>query len=269
MDSDREVIIKGLLATGAVHVTALNVLEAVKHGGAESRRELLKLLRQLSPPGKGVLAMPNDLLERAARAFSTNEARFATDSTSAREVLDGDIEAEDELSTRMTEWAESVEDPFKQAHLDGRKKFQDIFRQSPEERPKSRAAAMRQSCGNDDLMHFFVSRAYAQYVGQELEPTEARDLLRAYPEWALHWLGWVHQWYERAVQPTRYGWRRKPGTIDLSFAVYLPLCDRFVTADEGQFRALRMLNVYNKSLNETRRTEVLLYNQFLRRLIVD
>ena len=269
MDSDREVIIKGLLATGAVHVTALNVFEAVKHGGAESRRELLKLLRQLSPPGKGVLAMPNDLLERAARAFSTNEARFATDSTSAREVLDGDSEAEDELSKRATEWAESVEAPFKQAHLDGREEFQDIFRQSPGERPNSRAAAIRQSCQNDDLMHSFVSPAYAQHVGQELDSSEARNLLRTYPEWALHWLGWVHQWYERGVQPIGYGWKRKPGAIDLSFAVYLPLCDRFVTTDKGQFRALRMLNVYNRSLDETRRTEVLLYDQFRRRLVLN
>ena len=213
--------------------------------------------------------MPNKLLENCAEAFSKQAHSFVKGSLDARAVLDGDIEAEDELSTRTTEWAESVEAPFKQAHLDGREEFQEIFRQVPEERPKSRAAAMRQSCGNDDLMHFFVSQAYAQYVGQELEPARARSFLRTNPEWALHWLGWIHQWYERGVQPVAYGWRRKPGTIDLSFAVYLPLCDRFVTDDKGQFRALRMLNVYNKSLDKTRRTEVLLYNQFRRRLIVN
>ena len=68
------------------------------------------------------------------------------------------------------------------------------------------------------------------------------------------------------MQESGYGHKGKAGTIDLSCAVYLPFCDRFVTAaDVGQREALRLINVHNSRVPRTR---VISYDDFRGRLLV-
>ena len=267
-EPDCAAIVRGLLSANTVLVTKLNVLEALKHGSTTHREGLLKLLRQLAPPGRAVLMLPNDLLDRAAKAFAERESRFEAGSSGARAVLDGEIIADDKASGQAITWTAKLEEPFKKAHEDARIVFQSLFNEVHEDRPKSRAGAIRYICSNDDLVHTFVGNSYKAFTGTALERRDVRELIKAFPEWGLHWLGWIHEWYERAVQPTNYSAKRKPGTLDLWFGIYLPLCDRFVTSDNGQYRALRMINVLNKKINTARQTQVIKYKEFRRCLLV-
>ena len=83
------------------------------------------------------------------------------------------------------------------------------------------------------------------------------------PQWPLYLAGWGHEMFARAIRSSNYGIRGKPGTLDLWCAIYLPICDRFVTNDDGQYRALRVLNVLNKRFFETpTKTHVLRYERF-------
>ncbi|MGQ0834665.1 MAG: hypothetical protein ACT4O5_07020, partial [Gammaproteobacteria bacterium] len=91
----------------------------------------------------------------------------------------------------------------------------------------------------------------------------AYDSLVREPAWSLYFLGYAYALSRRSVVESGYSARANAGAIDLGQAVYLTLCDRFVANDHAQFKALRLLNVFNKK----RRTEVLLYPAFRRRLL--
>jgi hypothetical protein len=83
------------------------------------------------------------------------------------------------------------------------------------------------------------------------------------PQWPLYLAGWGHEMFARAIRRSNYGAKGKPGALDLWCAIYLPVCDRFVTNDDGQYRALRLLNVLNKRFFETpTKTQVLRYHRF-------
>jgi hypothetical protein len=69
--------------------------------------------------------------------------------------------------------------------------------------------------------------------------------------------------HKRSIEREGFSAKRNAGAVDLGQAVYLTLCDRFVTDDYAQYHALRILNVFNTK----RRTEVLKYDTFRRRLL--
>jgi hypothetical protein len=82
------------------------------------------------------------------------------------------------------------------------------------------------------------------------------------PAWQLYSLGYAYAIHQRAIQEQNFSEMRNAGAIDLGQAVYLTLCDHFVTNDQAQYRGLRLLNV----LNTKRRTEVMRYDTFRNRL---
>jgi hypothetical protein len=47
--------------------------------------------------------------------------------------------------------------------------------------------------------------------------------------------------YVRSVKVTHFSKKRNPGSIDTQQAIYLTLCNVFVTADEEQYKMLRLL----------------------------
>jgi hypothetical protein len=83
------------------------------------------------------------------------------------------------------------------------------------------------------------------------------------PAWPLYFLGYAYAVYRRAIQERDFSERRNAGAIDLGQAVYLTMCDRFITNDRAQYRALRLLN----AVNTKGRARVLSYDSFRGRLL--
>src|SRR5260370_7406637 len=92
-----------------------------------------------------------------------------------------------------------------------------------------------------------------------------RTFCQELPAWPLYLTGWAHSLYHRALKLQHFGATSNPGTVDLMSAIYLSHCDYFVTADAGQRRALRVLNMFNTRLP---RTQVISYQEFRRRLVI-
>ena len=70
-------------------------------------------------------------------------------------------------------------------------------------------------------------------------------------------MGYACAIYQRAVQEQCHGHKRNPGLLDLWSAIYLPICDVFVTQDTRQRRALKILNKANR-----RPSQILSYAQW-------
>ena len=197
-------------------------------------------------------------------------ARAATARVNADENLEGlwialnqpsllDQEARDEVLAWAAEW----EDDFSEAVAGDREQFQSLFRKAPSERPKATASTLRAYLSKKEECRSLINNVYKRQTRKHLTDSEYEVLVRE-PVWPLYFLGYAYAVHQRGIQEQNFSGTRNAGAIDLGQAVYLTLCDRFVTDDRAQYRGLRLLNV----LNSKRRTHVMRYDTFRNRLLV-
>ncbi len=265
-DLEREPIIKAILSVGSFRITAYNVIEAVKTTEANRRTRLIELMRQLAN-GTRPLDRPNTILLTYAEAHA---ARAGAARVNVDENLEGlwialnepallDQEAKDEVLA----WAKEWEDDFSETVAGDRDQFQSLFRKAPHERPKTTASTLRAYLSNKDECYSLIRDVYTRQTGKQLTNSEYGVLVRE-PVWPLYFLGYAYAIHQRGIKDESFAKKRNAGAIDLGQAVYLTLCDRFVTDDRAQYRGLRLLNV----LNSKRRTKVMRYDTFRSRLFV-
>lgn len=262
-DKEREPIIKTILGISSFRVTAYNVIEAAKTTDANRRSRLIELMRQLAN-GTRPLDRPNTILltyadAHAARASSApvnEDANLAGLWIALNEPNLLDQEAKEEGSA----WTEEMEAAFSKIVAD-RNLFQPLFRKSPNERPKTTAATLRVYLNAKEEYRSLIMDIYKDQTKQLLTNSEFEVLVRE-PAWQLYSLAHAYAIHQRAIQEQNFSKMHNAGAIDLWQAVYLTLCDRFVTNDQAQYRGLRLLNV----LNTKRRTEVMRYDTFRSRL---
>lgn len=72
-----------------------------------------------------------------------------------------------------------------------------------------------------------------------------RELIERIIHHSEHWRfflsSMVYGMYLRSVRTINFGRLKNPGSIDTQQAIYLTVCDTFVTADRHQHRMLRLL----------------------------
>lgn len=265
-DPEREVITQALLGVASFRITAYNVLEAAKTGDLGRRSDLIALMRRLADR-KRPLDRPNTILLN----YATAHAEHASSATVNRdEKLEGLWVAlnephliDEEARSEALNWAKEHEDDFCRVIAGDRDQFQKLFQEEPRARPKSTASTIREYLKKKEECHSMVSDVYDRHIGRPLSDSEYRDLVRE-PVWRLYFVGYAYAIHQRSIQAEGFSARRNAGAVDLGQAVYLALCDRFVTNDQAQYRALRLLNVFNTK----RRTEVMRYDTFRNRLLV-
>lgn len=262
-DPAGDAIVTGLLATNIVRVSALNVLEAARTADIARRRALIRLLKFMTG-NERPLEMPNVLARRAIAAYGR---KSPTLDWSIDHELDalwqalGDSDSVDEaLRAHLDERQRSLEGDFRLCHEQARPHFEPLFANGP---PPPRASAfLREWLNRPAFLHCIVNPLYREVVGVDLPIDEMRGLFRVIPEIAGFLLGWGHSVHHRAIAREGYG-VNNAGIVDLWFATYLGRVDRFVTADDRQYRALRLIAKILPG-----RCSVMRYETFRRRLVV-
>lgn len=120
---------------------------------------------------------------------------------------------------------------------------------------------MRAYLSKKDECCSLIRDVYKRQTQKQLTDSEYGVLVRE-PVWPLYFLGYAYAAHHRGIKKQHFAKKHNAGAIDLGQAVYLTLCDRFVTDDRAQYRGLRLLNV----LNNKRRTQVIQYDTFRSRL---
>lgn len=266
-DPERIAIVRGLLSMSVVRVTALNVIEVGGTADAERRESLLRLLGELAP-GVRPLASPTALVRILAKAHADGNDRpiisLPDEENGIWAGLNNPEGHNEETRQEVLRWKQELEGPFRKAHETARPVLREFFT-SREARPEAPSDVIRHYCNSEDFLHEIVAPLYLRATGHQLERAALRDFFSQIRSWPLYFSGWAYAIYERAIQDSGYGHKGKAGTVDLSCAVYLPFCDRFLTDDVGQRKALRLVNVHN---SREPRTRVLSYEDFRRRLLV-
>ena len=265
-DPEREGIIQALLAVASFRITAYNVLEVAKTFDSERRSGLIILMKRLAD-GKRPLDRPNTILLNYARAHAEHARSTTLNRDESLEGLWIALNHPDLLDEAARfeafNWAKEHEEDFSEVIGGDREQFQKLFEEEPGSRPRSTALTMREYLKKKVECHSLVSDIYDRHIGRPLNDSEYRDLVRE-PVWPLYFLGYAYAVHQRSIVEHGFSARRNAGGIDVGQAVYLALCDRFVTNDQAQYRALRLLNVFNTK----RQTEVIRYDTFRNRLLV-
>src|SRR5262249_6293720 len=141
--------------------------------------------------------------------------------------------------------------------------FQDLFRENKVARLRTAADLIRHYCGSEDFLFQVIGDLHQKTTATTVRHDQIKQFLTEVPHWTLYCLGWAHAIFHRAIREHGFSAKRHAGTIDLSSAAYLASCDRFVTDDKAQRRALKIINVYNP-----RKSLILSYDELRKRLLV-
>ena len=264
-DPEREPIIKTLISVGSVRITAYNVIEAAKTKCEDRRYRLIDLMKRLADR-KRPLDRPNTILLSYAKAHADSAAAALVNADDQLEGLwialnQPDLVDED-ARQELIEWAADWEGDFSKVVAGDRDQFQTLFQEAPYERPRTIAATLRLYFNRRDECRSLIGDVYQRHTQTPLTDSTYQVLVRE-PAWPLYFVGYAYAVHKRAIQENKFQEKRNAGAIDLGQAVYLTMCDRFITNDRAQYRAIRLLNV----LNTKRKTQVMRYDYFRKRLL--
>lgn len=271
-DPARDAIATALLETGAIRITAYNVLEAAKTREPAKRHSLVTFMRRLSDY-KRPIDPPNSLVRAVARSYAARsdgaKASFTIDTDPHLQgvwaALDEPTSLDEETREEALEWAKTWEGHYDSIAVDGRERFQEILAAHPGRSVPTSAftihSYMRQ---RDQIFDDLVAPIYEKETGQTLSRAAFEEMMQE-PLWSLYLAGYAYAVHHRSVKVDCFSRRKNAGGIDLGQAVYLRLCDRFITNDRAQHRALRFLNQFSRAAGYE--SEVLTYDAFRRRLL--
>jgi hypothetical protein len=264
-DPECDAIAKTLVGVASVRVSALNVIEAIKTPDVSRRVQLLQLMSKLAA-GKRPLDRPNSILLSYADAHAAGESRAPLNSDPQLEgvwiALNQPELLDENALDEATAWAAEQERDFAAVVAADRSAIQAKLALDRPGKARTAAGTLRAFFGATNECHSLVADIYSRQTGRTLDNHSFQGLLKE-SAWPLYLLSHAYGMHTRSVRVDRHSASKNAGAIDLSQSVYLTLCDRFVTNDGPQYRALRHLNV----LNRKRRTQVLRYTTFRRRLL--
>lgn len=265
-DPEREPIVKALLSAGSVRITAYNVIEAAKTKGADRRSRLIDLMKRLAA-GKRPLDRPNTILLSYAMAHANGASAALVNMDDQLYglwvALNQPDLVDEEARQEVINWTAEWEGDFSKVVAEDRDQFQTLFQKLSHERPKTIAATLRAYLNRGDECRSLIGDIYQRHTNKSLTDSAYQVLVRE-PAWPLYFLGYAYAIHKRAIQEHNFSKSRNAGAIDLVQSMYLTMCDRFITDDRAQYRALRLLNV----LNTKRNTQVIRYDHFRHRLLV-
>jgi hypothetical protein len=262
-----EELVATILREMDVYISALTVIEIAKTTNVDRRerlRELAKTLAKTRQP----LALPNELLESVTRSFQSRAENIVITIppdqrdlwflfSKANALLEGGRE-------EITRWTKANEGLHGAPAAPLREKIDRLFAAEPTKRPRGPADLLRQlMAGNWELHYSLPSQFYKLATGRVLPLSRLEAFLEAGSGiWAVFLASVALSVYYAAVWVPAHGSRSTVGVLDLWSAVYLPLCDTFVTNDlknGGQYEALRIANTLNR---RRPRTRVLRWSEF-------
>lgn len=264
-DSECNAIEIALTSVASVRISAINIIEAIKTPDTQRRKALIKLMARLSA-GKRPLDRPNTILLSYAKAHAADATRA---SVNTDENLEGiwialnqpELLAEDSLA-EANDWAKEQEHDFASVVATDREAIQAILSRHGKRREFSTANTLRAYIQAEAECQQLISDIYYRTTNKLFTDTGYKALMRE-KAWPLYLLSHAYGIHARSVRINRFSSSSNAGGIDLTQSVYLTLCDRFITSDNAQYRALRQLNV----INTKRKTQVLRYSMFRNRLL--
>jgi hypothetical protein len=272
-DPERDELCARILRRYEVAISSINILEIAKTR-TEARREALRHLAKMLGRDLSPLELPNHLIRQVCRLVAMRQTRITWSVADERAGFWVAMAGDEAFTANDCEEATAYLNSFAQNvnvfHASLRKELDEsVFSPGLDPRPYKATQVLRAYINGRAGTRRELPRAvFALEIGREPTNAEIDAMLSAKPSiWALFLLAHAFAVYYGAVWENSHGRRNRVGIVDLLYAVYLPICDVFVTHDMrngGQFGAFRILNAFNA---RRPRTRVLSWAQFKRGIL--
>jgi|GEM_PF-6650983 len=260
-DTDRAALVAGLRTLGTPRVSALNVYETARTPSEEVRFAKLHFYREVGGDAAPV-ADPMALLAARACSYRDGSGSVEVIDELARRILIGPQIVTGDIRADLSKWSKNQERDFAEMHTQVRTAF-DAAYEGISTRFRSESDFLQMLFALPELViHPLIAPPYHLWTGEELEPNETGRLLDTTPEWRVFVAALLHALWLRSATSTVASWKRT-GIFDTGSAAYLPLCDRFITADHAQLATLEAANAFNP-----RRTKVEMFSELKSRLLL-
>jgi len=247
-DSSCLELIKKLPNHAKIYISVFTVAELAATSHRKRRIGLLSLAKDVLGDCRP-LAMPDDLLKRSLKAMQTwakeisgfmgSEWDRLWDALCDPQLIDTEgyfevIEWKRQQEIRYQDMQDQAR-PFIQKAIDKlpateknalRSQFSKLIRHFT-----------RQQDFVNDIIRDFASRGFSVIITKEL----AQRVIDHSEHWRFFLASMAYGLYIRSVQMSHFSKKINPGSIDTQQAIYLAMCDIFVTADQRQHRMMRML----------------------------
>jgi hypothetical protein len=274
-DADEAKLTTAIINRYEVCITALNILEIAKTKDPE-RRERLRayakhLGREIEP-----IELPNHLVRLLCRLFHDRATKITWNVAEERRQFWVAMSTPNSLGEQERQeaiaWTSDLETQNTESNIQLRELLAGtVVTVGEGPRPVAPGDLFRAYLrAKWPVKYEIPSKVYKRATGKVLPLSKLDSLLEAKPSiWPLYLMAYAFSTYYGAIWAAEDGLRNPAGLIDLWYAVYLPLCEVFVTHDTwhgGQYRALRVLNAFS---SRRPRAHVLTFNQFKAKLLQD
>src|SRR5437763_4031972 len=155
-DSSCEQLVRGLLANGSFHISAYNVMEAVKTKDPSRRIELVGLMKKLARNTRP-LDRPREIVCLTAKAYATGEDTVSVNADPRLEGVWEALNLPENLDEKAREcaiaWFGSMTTIFDSIASEGRDPLQRIYGAAPVGRPRTAADAIRDYCSDHERLY--------------------------------------------------------------------------------------------------------------------
>jgi hypothetical protein len=183
-----------------------------------------------------------------------------------RAIRSPEFFADEQVSKEQREFQLERKKLGKQQYVPLRPKLQPIFEAHGEHPPPTfRPAISRLENSRGSAVWAKAQRCYDLVTKADTDEATVREFMRVCPPFRSLIYAMFIPWYNTAVRDYPAGEKLSAGSNDLFMSVYLPYCDKFVTAEKKgqQEKCLREI-VAVAGLQ----TEVLSYDDFCQSLLV-
>lgn len=264
-DPEQRRIVDAIRARGVLRPSEVNVMEVIQTASTDRRHGLLRLLGVLND-GSLPFALPTLILRRIAAAHASNQPGISTEvDRASKDVVRAlrSPELVDDYSRDVgLRWSAHVNNEFDSIAVSMREAAQSARPSGNEPWFRSASATIRFLMISPGLQfQKFTTLMYSIETGRPPSVEDVRAV-SCHPAWQLFFAASAFAMQRRSMRAERYGKAQSAGGADLGQCVYLAFCDIFVTQDKNQLRALRLLNVLNRS-NETKVMSYRLFRDLL------
>lgn len=265
-DRDSAHLVAGLKAGYFIRLTGDNFREIAATENPDRRQELLALCRQLLHAGE--FALPyNWLLEGHIIHFHQNPKTYNWKLGSVRfphmemEIVHQEF-LNDKVACEEREDARENAAVFESVFCDVRDDFQSLFESGAEKQPVSVQELVTLLQVPGGAFWGYGQGLYAKITGVTPDEATIREFVQRCPPLNAIILALCTAQYERCIRDLKQGPSLRADRLDMYCAAHLPYCDKFVTADVKQLRALQEIAAIGGFA-----TEIIHYGDFRRTMM--
>ena len=234
-----------------LYLSIFTFAELASESCAERRIELIRLAKKLSG-GFRPAAMPGDLLRRSKDAIinrrSDMDNSMGTEWNGIWAALNNPDLIDEMALAEIQAWKTNQEKWYCEMFDSARPPIQEALRGL---RPgqieaicHSFAEFMRLFGSVPAIVGNFFHDIASKLSSEPITRAMTGDLIRHSEHWRFFYGAVGYGLWARTYKLKNYGKKSSPGSIDTQQAIYISICDCFVTADSGQYDMLRLVKQF-------------------------